>query len=167
MKQVIAIITMALMLGACAAQGTGGTHGRTGNGGVSKQSVGTIAGGAAGAIAGSNVGGGKGRIAAIAIGTLLGAALGSEVGASLDRADMVYYNQTSQQALEKAPSGQTLAWQNPDTGHRGTVTPVNVYENAQGEYCREYSQTITVGGQTENAYGKACRQPDGTWRIVE
>ncbi len=167
MKQLIATVLIAIFVAACSSTGQGGLSPTRSDGRVSKQGVGTLAGAAAGAIAGSNVGGGKGRIAAIAIGTLLGGALGSEVGASLDRADMTYYNQTSQQALERAPSGQTLAWQNPDTGHRGTVTPVNVYENSQGQYCREYSQTITVGGETQNAYGKACRAPDGTWRIAE
>lgn len=164
MKQLIASLIMAAMLTGCAANGTTMTRS---DGRVSKQGVGTIAGAAAGAIAGSNVGKGKGNIAAIAIGTLLGAGLGSEVGASLDRADMAYYNKTSQQALERSPDGKTVTWQNPNTGHYGTVTPVNVYENPNGQYCREYSQTITVGGRTEEAYGRACRQEDGTWRIVE
>ena len=27
------------------------------------------------------------------------------------------------------------------------------------------SGTVTVGGKTEEAYGNACRQPDGTWRV--
>ena len=26
---------------------------------------------------------------------------------------------------------------------------------------------ITINGRTETAYGTACREPDGTWRIVE
>jgi len=30
--------------------------------------------------------------------------------------------------------------------------------------CREYQTTIVVGGKPEKAYGKACRQPDGTWK---
>lgn len=32
--------------------------------------------------------------------------------------------------------------------------------------CREYTVPITVGGKEEQAYGKACQQPDGTWQIV-
>lgn len=32
--------------------------------------------------------------------------------------------------------------------------------------CREFAQTITVGGQPVQAVGTACRQPDGTWRIM-
>jgi len=30
--------------------------------------------------------------------------------------------------------------------------------------CREYQTTIMIGGKREKAYGKACRQPDGTWK---
>jgi surface antigen len=46
------------------------------------------------------------------------------------------------------------------------VTPVRTYQSASGQYCREYQQTITVGGQMHQAYGTACRQPDGNWKIV-
>ena len=37
---------------------------------------------------------------------------------------------------------------NPDTGHYGTVTPLRTFQDAGGQYCREFQQTITVGGQT-------------------
>lgn len=32
--------------------------------------------------------------------------------------------------------------------------------------CREYTSTITVAGQPTQQVGTACRQPDGSWRIV-
>jgi hypothetical protein len=35
----------------------------------------------------------------------------------------------------------------------------------QGE-CREYTSMTTIAGQPQNMVGTACRQPDGTWRIV-
>lgn len=34
-------------------------------------------------------------------------------------------------------------------------------------YCREYQQQVLVGGRWEQAYGTACRRPDGSWQIVE
>ena len=34
-----------------------------------------------------------------------------------------------------------------------------------GEYCRECQQTVVIGGREEDAYGVACRQPDGSWEI--
>jgi hypothetical protein len=33
--------------------------------------------------------------------------------------------------------------------------------------CREFQQTIVVNGQQQPAYGRACEQPDGSWKIVE
>lgn len=169
MKQVAALGAVAVMLAACGAQNAENARqgGVAGGGGITKGDVGTVAGAALGAIAGSNVGSGKGRVAAIAVGTLLGAGIGREVGSSLDRADMSYYSQTHQEAMQYGQNNQTLPWNNPESGHSGTFTPTNYYQQADGNYCREYSQTITVGGRTESGYGTACRQPDGSWKIAQ
>lgn len=158
-------VLSAMMLTACAGQY--GHHGAHGPGGVhqlKKQHLGGLAGAIGGAIAGSNVGKGKGRIAAIAMGTLLGTAIGSEVGKSLDRADMMHMKRTSQRSFEMSPSGVTSDWVNPDTGNRGTITPSRAFKR-HGSYCREFTQTITVGGQTQEGYGTACRKPDGSWEM--
>ena len=131
-----------------------------------KESIGTLLGAAAGGLAGAQVGSGKGQLLATAAGALLGAFVGNEVGKSLDRADKVAMGQTVQQSLETAPMGTTSSWQNPDSGNSGTVTPANTFQRSDGAYCREFSQTISVGGRTEEAYGTACRQPDGSWKIA-
>ena len=36
-----------------------------------------------------------------------------------------------------------------------------------GEYCREYTRTVYIGNQREEAYGTACLRPDGQWEIVD
>lgn len=131
-----------------------------------KQAGGTLAGAGLGALAGSQVGKGKGKLVAVAVGTLAGAFLGSEVGKSLDRADRLYMQRTSQGALEKNKSGQASRWRNPDSGNSGTVQPTRTYRTAAGKYCREYQQTVTIAGKTESAFGTACRQPDGSWKVV-
>jgi len=41
------------------------------------------------------------------------------------------------------------------------------YESDNGDYCREYRHTVTIEGQRREAYGHACRQPDGSWRMVD
>ncbi len=131
-----------------------------------KQQIGTVGGAIAGGLAGSQIGSGSGRLVAVGVGTLLGAMAGGEVGRSLDRADRLYLERTTGRALEYGPSGRAHEWRNPDTGHYGAVTPKPAYQTPQGQYCREYQQTITVGGRTEQGYGTACREPDGSWRIV-
>ncbi len=129
-----------------------------------KQGVGGVLGGVGGAVAGAQFGSGKGQLAATAAGALLGALLGSEVGKSLDRADQAAMSTTTNRTLESAPTGQAASWRNPDSGNSGTVTPTRTYQRTGGEYCREFTQTVRVGGKTEEAYGTACRQPDGTWK---
>jgi len=128
-----------------------------------KTAIGAAGGAAAGGLIGAAAGGGaKGIIG----GVLLGGLLGGAVGNALDQRDREYAARTYQTSLENARSGTTSAWRNPDSGHSGTITPTRTYQNAGGRYCREFEQTVTVGGQTEQAYGTACRQPDGSWKIV-
>jgi len=38
---------------------------------------------------------------------------------------------------------------------------------AYDEYCREYTRTVSIGNRQEVAYGTACYQPDGSWKIVD
>ncbi len=132
-----------------------------------KATGGTFIGAALGGLAGAQFGHGSGRLAAVAIGTLIGAVAGHEVGQSLDDADRGYAVQTANHGLESGVSGATSTWRNPDSGNSGTFTPTSTYRQNDGSYCREYQQTVTVGGRTETAYGTACRQPDGSWRIGE
>lgn len=131
-----------------------------------KEIGGTLLGAAAGGLIGSQIGSGTGQLVAVGAGVLLGGLLGSEIGRSLDKADQAYAAQTYQTTLEQAPVGQTNTWVNPDSGNQGSYTPVKTYQADDGRYCREFQQTVTVGGQTESAYGTACRQPDGSWQIV-
>ena len=157
--KVAAIAVLALVLAACASEG--------GSGSVNKQTIGTLLGGAAGGLLGAQVGDGAGQLAATAGGALVGAWLGNEIGKSLDRADRAAMN-TAQDDAYQAPIGQKIAWNNPESGNFGTVTPVRDGTNQQtGEYCREFQHDVTIGGETEQAYGVACRQPDGTWKIVQ
>lgn len=132
-----------------------------------KQTMGTLAGAGLGALAGSQIGGGKGKLVGVGLGALAGAWLGSEIGKSLDNADKAIMQKTSSTALESNPSGVASSWRNPDSGHSGTITPTKTYQTAQGEDCREFENSVTVDGRTEKAMGRACRQPDGTWRIVQ
>ena len=136
-------------------------------GGVSKQDIGTVLGGVGGAVIGSTVGGGRGRVVATAAGAILGGLAGNSIGGSLDRADAAYATQTTQRALETAPAGQAMPWNNPQSGNSGVVIPQAPYQTSDGTYCREFQQKIVVGGQRQSGYGKACRQPDGSWQIVQ
>jgi len=130
-----------------------------------KEGTGTLMGAGLGGLAGAAFGSGSGKVGMIMAGALLGGFIGNRIGHQMDEQDKKLANASAQRALETVPTGTVVAWRNPDNGHAGTYTPVRTYESQEG-YCREYQQTVTVGGKTEKAYGKACRQPDGAWKIV-
>lgn len=122
--------------------------------------IGQILGGAAGAAAGSQIGDGKGRIAAIIGGSIVGILIGGEIGRSMDQADVM----CTDQVLEYAPDGRTVTWNGE--GGQYAVTPAETYQTNSGIYCREYQVSSTVGREVVETYGTACRQPDGSWRLM-
>ena len=129
-----------------------------------KQVMGSLLGAGVGGFAGSKIGGGKGQLAATAAGVVLGGLLGNSIGQSLNKADQAYAYKAQSTALN-APVGQTISWSNPDSGNRGSVTPTRVGQDvATGAYCREYQTQIVIDGRIEDAFGAACREPDGSWK---
>lgn len=57
---------------------------------------------------------------------------------------------------------EDITWNTPRAASSAPPPPVaGAPEEPQ---CREYQTTIIVGGQPQKAYGRACRQPDGTWK---
>ena len=96
----------------------------------------------------------------------LGALVGNNIGAQLDERDRLLAGQTLQHTLEEAPTNSVGSWNNPDSGNSGTVTPT-VTRYTDGQPCREFTTTIDVGGQPQQGYGTACRQADGSWKIVQ
>lgn len=137
----------------------------SGNGG--NELVSTLLGAAIGGLIGSQVGSGSGNKVAIGAGVLAGGLLGSKVARSMNCEDQGLHNNAAQDALETKPSGTTSSWRNPDSGSSGAITPMRTYQQQDGSYCRDFEQTILVDGKAEQAYGEACRQEDGSWRIVE
>ncbi|MGV3572825.1 MAG: glycine zipper 2TM domain-containing protein [Ramlibacter sp.] len=124
------------------------------------QQAGTAIGAVVGGLLGSQVGRGDGRVAATIIGAIAGGAVGNAIGRSMDETDRI----RTAQVLETAPTGAPTRWRNPDSGREYVVVPTRTYGSPQGP-CREYTMDVLVGGRTEKAYGTACRQPDGSWRV--
>ena len=133
--------------------------------GPSGSLIGGVGGGVAGAALGSQFGSGTGQLVAVGAGALLGALLGSEIGSYMDEQDQQYAAQAQQQAYA-APTGQTVAWSNPDNGNYGTVTPQPPSQTVAGRYCRDYVQTVFIDGRQETLKGTACQNPNGTWSAV-
>ncbi len=125
--------------------------------------IGGLLGGAAGGLIGSRFGKGDGKLAAVAGGALLGFLVGGSIGRSMDEVDQNCIGQ----ALEHAQDGQQIAWNNPQTGAQYQVVPTQTVQVSDGRYCREYTATSVVSGRNQQTYGRACRQPDGSWQLVD
>src|SRR5262250_785184 len=87
--------------------------------GSPKTAIGGLGGATVGGLIAAAAGGGG---AAIAAGVIGGALLGGLGGNLLDQRDKKMAAESANRALESAPSGQTVAWNNPDSGNSGTVT---------------------------------------------
>lgn len=111
----LTLIAMAVSLGM-------GGCATTGEGGMSKQTMGSVLGAVGGALLGSQVGKGSGRNLAIIAGALAGGALGNWIGARLDERDREALAASTQEALD---SGQPVAWRSGHSGASATITPVS------------------------------------------
>lgn len=149
-KQSVLLIPLAaaLLLPGCATEGP-------------KEQAGTIIGGVLGGVLGAQVGEGHGRTVAIIAGALAGSAIGGAVGESMDVTDRRKVAET----LEGVRTGVPATWRNPDTGVQYAVTPTRTYDTVSGP-CREFTTEALIGGKHERVYGTACRQPDGSWKVM-
>lgn len=137
------------------------------------EGFGTLLGAGLGAVIGGALDGGGhrgghhgGSGAGVLIGAVVGAAIGNSIGRKMDEADRLAAAQARYAALENYQTGESSYWYNPDSGNQGSFSPQPGYKTNEGQYCREYTQNLTIGGKTETGYGTACRQPDGSWKIV-
>ena len=129
---------------------------------MNNQDTGTVGGAVLGGLIGSRFGGGAGQMVAIGAGAVAGAYLGGQIGRSMDAQDRAQMNR----AFEGNSVGQPAYWQNNNTGAVYDVTPTRNVSFQGNPYCREYRSTAVINGQHQQVYGTACRQPDGSWQIV-
>ena len=147
--------TLAIMLAAAIVAGCG----------IPKEEVGAVVGAGLGGLAGSLIGDGGGKLVAVDVGTMLGAIIGGETGKSLDRADRMAMQQATYEALDYGESGSSSTWTNPDSGNSGEIVPQPAIRRADNRYCREFRETVTIAGEKQQAFGTACRQANGSWKI--
>jgi len=164
-KTLIGALAAVLLLPACQQTGYGNQYGGPGGWGGG-ETLGTLGGAAAGGLIGSQIGSGTGNVAATLTGVLLGGFLGNRAGSMVDEGDRAAALRAEQRAYT-APVGQQITWNNPNNGNSGTIVPVRDGYDQGGAYCREFQQTIVVNGRQQQGFGRACQQPDGSWRIVQ
>jgi len=154
-KSISLVFAIALIFSGCAT-----------NGQIDKQARGSGLGALTGAVLAYGLSRGHSdKEIAIVVGTLLGAAAGDAIGRKLTEADKVIAGRSLNDSLEYGKTGESTSWSNPDTGHSGTSTTTRTVMSSNNQPCREFTTTVSIGGNPEEAYGYACRQADGSWEI--
>lgn len=80
--------------------------------------------------------------------------------------DLAFARNAASDVLTKGDKDSSQPWHNPQTGARGSVTPIaKVYTSDDGRTCRDFLASY-VNGRTERwLQGSACRIERGRWRI--
>jgi surface antigen len=126
--------------------------------------LGAIAGGYGGSLI---WGGGAAKALATTGGAVIGGFVGWYSANQLTKMDKRKADNTVLESLVAAPDGQTGAWNNEETGHGGSFTPIRSYLAEDGRTCRDFKASLKLGDNPEQeAYGTACRQEDGVWILT-
>ncbi|MBR0694221.1 hypothetical protein JQ553_13450 [Bradyrhizobium lablabi] len=80
--------------------------------------------------------------------------------------DLAYARNAASDVLTKGGKDYSQPWENPETGARGSVTPLaNAYAGEDGRTCRDFLASY-VNGTTESwLQGAACKAGQGRWEI--
>jgi surface antigen len=85
--------------------------------------------------------------------------------AYFDDQDWALLKQATRDALDNSPDGATTSWENPKTGHKGTVTPLKTYEDS-GMTCRTVRFSSEAADLTGTSTHSLCKKAD-RWRIAQ
>ncbi len=109
------------------------------------------------------IGGPATKLENTAIGTLLSAIGGKRPSRGIARRDEICFSQS----FEHAPDHRTVAWTDATHTVQFSVIPMRTIQTSDGRFCREYAAKATINGHAADVYGTACRQPDGSWFLVD
>lgn len=124
-----------------------------------RETIGAVMGGIVGGVIGNKASSRDNKTLGTLAGALVGVVLGKELGRSMDKED----TQCTGQALERARDGQTVVWDNPETGQRYSVTPYRTFQKNDGRYCRNYNASVKDDSNESLYKETACRNEAGVW----
>ena len=76
--------------------------------------------------------------------------------------DWTLFTETLNRALNDGADGAASAWENPSTGSRGEITPLDKRE-VNGTTCRNTRVVTSSQGFTARSEYLLCRAADGEW----
>jgi surface antigen len=80
--------------------------------------------------------------------------------------DLAFTRTAASDVLTRGDKDSSQPWQNPETGARGSVTPLaQAYANADGRTCRDFLASYVNGRNESWLQGAACQSGHGRWEI--
>ena len=70
-------------------------------------------------------------------------------------------------ALDPQGNGSLVGWDNPDSGNKGSFTPVGKPFPLEGGICRVFLAEVDCKGDEHAIRGTACSDKRGEWTIAE
>ncbi len=80
--------------------------------------------------------------------------------------DIAILKQRMDEILSTVEDGETGKWNNPQTGHGGSITPLTRVQQ-DNKPCRQTRFMSDVNGQENVSEFFLCRQPDGVWAVEQ
>jgi surface antigen len=81
--------------------------------------------------------------------------------------DWEIFKRTGREVLEDVPEGETRDWENPESGHSGSIKALRSYQDAGGQTCRRVEIVNRAKGQIGRSRQTLCKQADGHWAFVQ
>jgi len=84
----------------------------------------------------------------------------------LSSGDLAYAKAAASEVLKRGGKGASQPWENPQTGARGTVTPIAAVYTQDGFTCQDFLASYVRDGSGEDwLRGEACRVHRGNWEV--
>jgi hypothetical protein len=80
-------------------------------------------------------------------------------------ADLAFARNAASDVLTKGDKDSSQPWENPETGARGSVTPLAEAYDSDGRTCRDFLASYVDGASERWLQGAACRSAGGRWEI--
>jgi surface antigen len=80
--------------------------------------------------------------------------------------DLAFARNAASDVLTKGDKDSSQPWQNPETGARGSVTPLaQAYSADDGRTCRDFLASYVNGSSESWLQGAGCKSANGRWEI--
>lgn len=79
--------------------------------------------------------------------------------------DLAYAKAAVSKLLALGRKYASLPWENPETGARGTITPITSAYSAGGQTCRDFLASYIKGPSQAWLQGEACKHHTGAWVV--